>query len=114
SLEHALTRWSLLFAGLLIVIPTVLVHLDYTYNKSLTVGFAVGFGLACLISLLPFVAIRVAGTLAIRGSATSVGPVYGFDLVGAGIGAAAVVPVMWIVSAPSGMVVLGVVAALAA
>ena len=42
------------------------------------------------------------------------GHVYGFDLVGAGLGAALVVPAMWIVSAPTGIVVLGAVAALAA
>jgi hypothetical protein len=113
-LEQALTRWSVLFAALLIMIPTVLVRLDYTYTNKITVGFAVGIGLACVISLLPFLAVGVAIALAIRGYTTSVGRVYGYDLVGAGVGAALVVPVMWIVSAPTGIVMLGMVAALAA
>jgi hypothetical protein len=113
-LETALTRWSLIFAALLIVTPTILVRLDYTYTNNITAGFAVGITLACVVSLLPFLAVGVAIALAIRGYTTWVGRVYGFDLVGAGLGAALVVPAMWIVSAPTGIVVLGAVAALAA
>jgi hypothetical protein len=113
-IEMALTRWSLLFAALLIVTPTILVRLDYSYTNNITPGFIVGITLACVISLLPFLAVGVAIALAIRGYTASVGRVYGFDLVGAGVGAALVVPVMWVVSAPTGIVLLGALSALAA
>ena len=59
-LETALTRWSLIFAALLIVTPTILVRLDYTYTNNITAGFAVGITLACVVSLLPFLAVGVA------------------------------------------------------
>lgn len=113
-LEESVARWSLLFAGLLVVVPAVLVHFDYTYDNAITLTFALNFLGACVVSLLPFLAVGVAVTLAIRGYTESVSKVYAFDLVGAGVGAVTVVPVMWIISPLTGMVVLGVVSALAA
>jgi hypothetical protein len=113
-LEQSLARWSALFAVLLIVTPTLLVRLNYSYNNSITLHFVLNFGLACVLALLPFLCAGVAITLAIRGYTGSIGRLYAFDLAGAGIGALAIVPVMWIVSAPTGMVALGVLAAVAA
>ena len=113
-LTSTLGLWSLAFGIVLVVSPTVLVRLDYTYNNSITAGFAVGFILACLISLVAFAAAGIAIALVIRGYAPVVGKVYAFDLVGAGVGAALVVPLMWVVSAPTGTVVLGVAGGVAA
>ena len=114
SLERSLLRWCTIVAVLFVVVPLGLVRLDYTYNNVITASFVIAIVLACVLSLLPFLAIGVAIALAIRGYQQSVGRVYAYDLVGAGLGAALVVPVMWIVSAPTGIVVLGAVAALAA
>jgi Spermine/spermidine synthase domain len=113
-LEQSLARWTALFAALLVLTPLLLVRLDYTYGQSLSVRFVLNFGLACVLALLPFLCAGVAITLAIRGYTTSIGRIYAFDLAGAGIGALAVVPVMWIVAEPTGMMALGVLAAVAA
>ena len=112
-LEELLARWSLVFAACLIVTPLVLVRLDYTYNNKITAGFVLSIVVACLVALLPFLAAGIVIALAIRGFAT-VGHVYAFDLVGAGVGALAVVPAMTVVSAPTGMVALGALAGIAA
>jgi hypothetical protein len=109
-----MARWALAFAVLLIVTPLVLVRLDYTYNNTITTGFVVSIGLACVVALLPFLAAGIVLTLAIRGYTSSLGHVYAFDLVGAGVGALASVPAMAIVSAPTGMVALGALAGIAA
>ena len=114
GLERALARASALLAVLFVLVPVGLVHLDYTYNNTITTSFVIAMVLACVISLLPFVTIGVAIALAIRGYGSSVGRVYAFDLVGAGLGAALVVPLMWVVSAPAGIVIMGIAAALAA
>ncbi|MEA2467903.1 MAG: hypothetical protein QOJ57_2029, partial [Thermoleophilaceae bacterium] len=63
---------------------------------------------------LPFTAAGIAIALAIRDYARFAGRVYAADLVGAGIGAAAVVPVMWIADPATLTVALGALAALAA
>src|SRR5205085_5080368 len=113
-LERSLAGWSALFAVSLIVTPSLLVRLNYTYTNSVTPRFVLNFGLACLLALLPFLSAGVVITLAIRAYTVSIGRLYAFDLAGAGIGALAIVPVMWIVAAPTGMVALGVIAGVAA
>ncbi|HEY1636302.1 MAG TPA: hypothetical protein VGF64_16205 [Acidimicrobiales bacterium] len=113
-LERSLAGWSALFAALLIVTPTLLVRLNYSYNNSITLHFVLNFGLACVLALLPFLSAGVVITLAIRAYTSSIGRLYAFDLAGAGIGALAIVPVMWIVTAATGMVALGALAGVAA
>jgi hypothetical protein len=113
-LEVTLSRWAALLAALLVVAPFVLVRLDYAFGGSVTAGFALNLAAACLLAALPFTAAGIAIALAIRAYARFAGRVYAADLVGAGIGAAAVVPVMWITDPATLTVALGALAALAA
>ena len=113
-LTQQLSRWSLLLAGLLVLVPFVLVRLDYHFSGSVTSGFALNLGAACLLAALPFTAAGIAIALAIRDWARHAGRVYAADLAGAGMGAAAVVPVMWIADPATLTVALGALAALAA
>ena len=110
-----LTRWAALLAGLLVIVPLALVRLDYTFDNTVTAGFALNLGAACVLAALPFTAAGIAIALAIRDYAQAfAGRVYAADLAGAGIGAAAVVPVMWITDPATLTVALGALAALAA
>jgi hypothetical protein len=113
-LTTQLMRWSLLLSGLLMLVPFLLVRLDYHFSGSVTGGFALNLGVACLLAALPFTAAGIAIALAIRDYARFAGRVYAADLAGAGIGAAAVVPVMWITDPATLTVALGAVAAVAA
>ena len=60
-----------------------------------------------MLAALPFLAAGIVIALAVRGYARSIGRVYAFDLAGAGIGAAAVVPLMWVFDATTLLVALG-------
>jgi hypothetical protein len=113
-LEVALSRWSALLAALLVLVPLALVRLDYSFSGNVTAGFALNLAAACVLAALPFTAAGIAIALAIREYARFAGRVYAADLVGAGIGAAAVVPVMWIADPATLTVALGALAALAA
>jgi hypothetical protein len=99
-LERAMARWSLAFAGLLLVSLPILVRLNYEYG-GVSAKFILNLGAACVLAGLPFLAAGVAIALAVRGYAGSIGRLYAFDLAGAGIGALAVVPVMWVLPAPA-------------
>ncbi len=113
SLEITLAEWSAVYAGLLIAIPFGLVHLNYSLADKVTIGFALNLSAACVLAAAPSLAAGVVVTLAIRGYTTRVGRVYAWDLVGAGIGALVVVPLLRF-PAPNVVVGVGVVAALAA
>ncbi|HEY0630422.1 MAG TPA: hypothetical protein VGC98_00070 [Thermoleophilaceae bacterium] len=113
-LAAQLSRWSALLAALLVLVPLVLVRLDYHFSGSVTSGFALNLAAACLLAALPFTAAGIAIALAIRDYARFAGRVYAADLAGAGVGAAAVVPVMWIADPATLTVALGALAALAA
>jgi hypothetical protein len=114
SLERVLARWSVLYGGLLVVAIAILVRLDYTLGNHITAGFVFNLTVACLVAAVPFLAAGIVIALAVRGYTSSIGRVYSFDLAGAGIGAAAVVPLLWIADAPTLVVALGAIAALAA
>jgi hypothetical protein len=113
-LEWLLARWCAVFSLLLVAVPLALVRLDYTFHSTVTVGFVAVLALACLLAALPFTAGGIVIALAVRGYTSSIGKLYAFDLAGAGIGALAVVPVLWLVDAPTLVVALGVIAAVAA
>src|SRR3954462_3944559 len=113
-LSVTLSRWSALLAALLVLVPLALVRLDYSFGGSVTGGFALNLAAACVLAALPFTAAGIAIALAIRDYTRHAGRVYAADLVGAGIGAAAVVPVMWITDPATLTVALGALAAVAA
>lgn len=113
--ESLLARWCMVFAALLLIVPAVLVRLDYTYaNFNVTASFAANLGVAAVAAALPFLAAGVVIALAIRAYVAHVGRVYAFDLAGAALGAVAIVPVLWLVPAPLLAVALGLLAACAA
>ena len=112
--EYWLVRGSLLCAAFFVIVPFGLVRLPYPMEDQMSVSFVFTLVGASVLSLLPFLSAGMVITLAIRSYARSVGRVYAFDLVGAGIGAIAVVPVMWIASPATAMIALGVISALAA
>jgi hypothetical protein len=114
SLEHELARWSVVYAALLIGIPFVLVRLDLTQVDGVDARFVTHLAVACLVAALPSLAAGIVVALAISGYTERVGVVYAFDLVGAGLGALLIVPVLWLDDAPTLLVALGVVAATAA
>jgi hypothetical protein len=113
-LEKLLARWSALFGALLVVIPFGLVRLDLSQDNGITVGFVANLAAACLFAALPSLAAGVVIALAINGYTRWIGRVYAFDLVGAGLGALVVVPVLWLSDAPTLVVALGILAFAAA
>ena len=113
-LEQELSRLSTLLAGLLLLIPMVLVRIRYGTSGEVTTTFAL---LLTISSALTTVLFGVAGTviaLAVRGYAHTIARLYAFDLAGAALGALAVVPLMWIIDVPALIVALAPVAAFAA
>ena len=112
-LERALARWSLAFAVALAVGLFVLVRIDYSYT-GLDLNFALRLGLVCLATAVPFLVAGVAIALAVRGYVRGMGRLYAADLAGGAVGAALVVPLMWVVDAPTLAVALTAVACLAA
>ena len=113
--ERALSRVTALYAALLLVAPTLLVRLDYSFDRfEVDLDFSVTLALAALLAALPFLAAGVVIALAIKTWVVGVSRIYAFDLAGAGLGALAIVPLLWLVDAPTLVVALGVVAGVAA
>ena len=112
--EAQLSRWALLLTGLLLLVPLVLVRLDYYGFTDVTPGFTATLGAAAVLAALPFLAAGVVVALAIQRYIASVGRVYAFDLGGAAIGALAIVPLLRLASAPALLVGLGLATGLAA
>jgi hypothetical protein len=113
--ERALSRATALYAVLLLVTPTLLVRLDYSFDRfEVDLDFSVTLALAALLAALPFLAAGVVIALAIKTWVVGVSRIYAFDLAGAGLGALAIVPLLWLVDAPTLVVALGVAAGVAA
>jgi hypothetical protein len=110
----ALARWSLALALSLVLVPLVLVRLDYTHAADVNAGFVATLAAACLLAALPFVAAGVAIALAIRDYTAWSGRVYAADLAGAGLGALAIVPLLRVLDPATLIVALGAVAGVAA
>ena len=108
-LETTLAWWSALYGGLLILIPLVLVDLDYSINDGVTFTFAFNLMIACILAAAPSLAAGAVVAVAIRGWSDHLGRVYAWDLIGAGLGALVIVPLLYL-PAPSLIVALGVVA----
>jgi hypothetical protein len=114
SVESSLARWSAIYAVLLVLLPLVLVHLELSSEKTVAVGFIVNLTIACVVTALPSLASGVVVALTIDRFASFIGPVYAYDLVGAGLGALVVVPVLGFGPAPVLLVALGILVAWAA
>jgi hypothetical protein len=113
--ERALARWSAVYGALLLVVPAILVRLDYSFEDlRVDAQFVFTLAVAAVLAALPFLAAGIVIALAIRTWVAGVGRVYAFDLGGAGIGALAIVPLLWLVDAPTLLVALGLVGAVAA
>jgi hypothetical protein len=110
SVERLLARWSSVFSLLLIAVPFILVQLDFSSVDELDLRFALNLAFSCLLCSLPSFASGVLVALAIDRYTRWIGPVYAFDLVGAGLGALVIVPILWLSPAPTLVVILGVLA----
>jgi Spermine/spermidine synthase domain len=113
-LERQMARFSLAYAGLLLVAIFVVVRLNYSLGDHVTFRFVVNLTVACVLCALPFLAAGVVIALAVRGYARSIGRLYAFDLAGAGLGAGLVVPVMWLLDAPTLVAALAILACVSA
>jgi hypothetical protein len=96
----SLAAWCAALAVSLVVAPAVLVRLDFTFQSSVTLGFALTLALVSLLAAVPFFLAGMAITLAIVRYTGWIHRVYASDLFGAGVGALVIVPVMWTVPAP--------------
>jgi Spermine/spermidine synthase domain len=120
-LTRMLAWWCALFAASLIAVPLVFVHLNFSTGPDRvsehfgeSVPFLLNLAAVCVLAAVPSLAAGVAIALTITGYTRWIGGVYAADLVGAGMGALLVVPLLSIVDAPTLVVVLGGVAAVAA
>jgi len=104
-----LAGWCALFSLLLTLAPFVLVRLDFS-QAGVDAAFALHLAAACSIAGLLCFGSGVVVALAISRYSQRIGVVYAFDLVGAGIGALAIVPALGWLDAPTLIVALGVIA----
>ncbi|HUO04997.1 MAG TPA: hypothetical protein VMU16_07340 [Candidatus Binataceae bacterium] len=111
--EQAMSRWTAIFAIILILCPLMLVRLDYSWSGPV-VHFALNLAVAAIIATMPFFAAGAVLTMALDAYTSYAGVTYAADLAGAGFGAILAVPALWIAPAPTLMVALGAAAALAA
>jgi hypothetical protein len=112
--ESQLARWSAIFSLLLVALPMVLVRLDLTSEKTVALGFIANLTVACVVTALPGVASGVVVALTIDRFTAYIGRVYAWDLVGAGLGALVVIPILGLGPAPVLLVALGAWVAVAA
>ena len=113
SVEAALARWTGLLAVLLVVVPALLVRVSYDFGDRIDWPLIRGLGLVCILAALPFTAAGIVIALAIKEYTRHSARVYAADLGGAALGAAVVVPLMWISDPATLIVAVGAAAALA-
>jgi hypothetical protein len=120
-LTKMLALWCALFAASLIALPFVFVHLDFTTGADRVsqhfaegLPFILNLVIVCALAAVPSLAAGIVIALTITGFTRWIGSVYAADLVGAGLGALVVVPLLSLIDAPTLVVVLGVAAAVAA
>jgi spermidine synthase len=108
-----LARWTATLAISLVLLPIGLARVDIA---GVPIGweFAFQLGCVCVLGALPALAAGFVVAAAIASYTRQIAAVYAADLVGAGVGALVVVPLLDLVPAPALVVLLGAVAALAA
>jgi len=99
---------------LLILLPVILVRVNYTQRGAIDPVFVLNLIVCCVLATLPCFVAGMVVAVAIDRYRDFIGPVYAFDLVGAGLGAVLIVPTLSLASAPALMVCLGAVSAIAA
>jgi hypothetical protein len=100
GLQRSLAQWSAILTALLLAVPAVLVRLDYQgsiYDEGINAGTVLSLGLTAVVAALPFLAAGIVIALAVKHYVGSIGRLYAFDLLGAAVGAVAVVPLLWLV-----------------
>jgi hypothetical protein len=112
-LEQELARWSAVLAGLLVVVPLVVVRIRFAGGAEITMTFTAQLGLLSLVTTTLFGAAGTVIALAVRGYTHSLPRLYAFDLAGAALGAVVMVPLMWAVPVPVLVIALSPVAAIA-
>src|SRR5262249_35401383 len=120
-LTRMLAGWCSLFAASLIALPFAFVHFNFSTGADKSsqhfaesIPFFLNVAGVCVLAALPSLAAGVVIALTITGYTRWIGRVYAADLVGAGLGALLVVPLLSIVDAPTLLVGVGVAAAVAA
>jgi hypothetical protein len=108
-----LARWTAVLAVSLVLLPIGLARIDIA---GVPIGWEFGFQLGCICALgaMPPLAAGFVVAASIASYTRHIAAVYAADLVGAGVGALVVVPLLDLVPAPSLVVLLGALAALAA
>jgi hypothetical protein len=99
GLEPSLARWTAILAGLLVALPALLVRISYQggiYDEGLDTGLVLTLALVALLSALPFLAAGIVIALAVKHYVASIDRLYAFDLLGAALGAVAMVPLLWL------------------
>ncbi len=118
AVEGSLARFAIGLTVFLVVLPTVLSSLHYaasgTPGRGLSPSFVVTLSLACLAAAIPFLAAGIVIALAVTHYVRWIGQVYAFDLCGAALGAIVIVPLLWLLDAPTLTVALAAVAAVSA
>ncbi|HLM27537.1 MAG TPA: hypothetical protein VK304_11295 [Thermoleophilaceae bacterium] len=112
-LQQAMARAALAYGGLLLVLMAATARLNFRF-EGVTLGFIFTLAVPSVLAGAAFLAAGIAIALAVRAYVQSIGRVYAYDLAGAGIGALAVVPPMWLLDAPRLVVLLAVLVGAAA
>jgi hypothetical protein len=110
GIERSLARWAAILSLLLMVVPAALVRLDYRGNlfaAQLDADAAFTLAAAATLSALPFLAAGLVVALAVKRYVRSISRLYAFDLLGAGAGAVAVVPLLWLTDPATLIVAMG-------
>jgi hypothetical protein len=99
GVDRSLARWAAILAGLLVIVPAALVRFEYRghlFVEGIDAELVLWLGLTALVAALPFLAAGIVISLAVKHYVGSIGRLYAFDLLGAGAGAVAVVPLLWL------------------
>lgn len=107
-----MTRFALLFALSVPVSFVLILGVPFVYRVSLPA--LVSLCLIYAFAAIPFLLGGIVLGLALSRYRERIGAVYGFDLVGAGLGCALAVPILNRVSGPGAMFVIGMIAAVGA
>lgn len=110
GVEPSLARWCAALAVLLLVVPALLVRLDYPHPEEVSSDLVYTLGTVAVLSALPFLAAGIVIALAVKRYVRSIGRLYAFDLAGAGVGAGAIVPLLWLTDPATLIVSLGALA----